>query len=85
MSITRCALRLDDGAMGLAYVAGRDQRHAELAALFDALLQTGEAGYVDASVLQPLRAAQEAERAALLQQAQATKVEFMTMVRGEDA
>ncbi len=39
MTVTRCALRLDSGEMGIAYVAGRDRRHAELAALFDALMQ----------------------------------------------
>src|SRR5262249_26986863 len=41
MTMTRCAVRLEDGApvTGLAFVAGRDQRHAELAAVFDALLQ----------------------------------------------
>ena len=39
MTVTRCALRLDSGAAGVAYVAGRSHRKAELAALGDALLQ----------------------------------------------
>src|SRR3546814_213514 len=44
MTVTRCALRLTGGAagpdcVGLGYVQGRSKRHAELAALFDALLQ----------------------------------------------
>src|SRR5690606_793551 len=39
MTVTRCAVQLDGGATGHAYVAGRDGRKAELAALFDALLQ----------------------------------------------
>jgi alpha-D-ribose 1-methylphosphonate 5-triphosphate synthase subunit PhnG len=39
MTVTRCALQLDTGSMGLGYVAGRHKRHAALAALFDALLQ----------------------------------------------
>ena len=39
MTVTRCAVELDDGTLGHAYVGGRDRRHAELAAVFDALLQ----------------------------------------------
>ena len=39
MTVTRCALQLDTGRVGLGYVAGRHKRHAALAALFDALLQ----------------------------------------------
>src|SRR5512139_1000175 len=38
MTVTRCAVRLSD-AIGHAYVAGRDKRQAELAALLDAALQ----------------------------------------------
>jgi alpha-D-ribose 1-methylphosphonate 5-triphosphate synthase subunit PhnG len=43
MTVTRCALQLDSGSVGLGYVAGRHKRHAALAALFDALLQHGGA------------------------------------------
>ena len=39
MTVTRCSVRLADGTAGHAYVAGRDKRHAELAAVFDALMQ----------------------------------------------
>ena len=39
MTVTRCAVQLEGGAVGVAYVRGRDRRHAELAALLDALLQ----------------------------------------------
>src|SRR5690606_11621252 len=42
MTVTRCAVQLDDGRQGFAYVAGRDTRHAELAALADAHLQGGD-------------------------------------------
>ena len=85
MSITRCALRLDSGEMGVAYVAGRDARHAEWAALFDALMQTPAADSVRGRVLDPIDAALGARLAETLAQAQATRVDFMTMVRGEDA
>src|SRR5580693_5582241 len=39
MTTTRCTVRTDAGFVGHAYVAGRNERQAELAALADALLQ----------------------------------------------
>jgi alpha-D-ribose 1-methylphosphonate 5-triphosphate synthase subunit PhnG len=85
MSMTRCALRLASGEMGIAYLAGRDTRHAELAAIFDALMQSDAAAKVQKTVLQPIEAALAEKLARTHAQAKATKVEFMTMVRGEDA
>lgn len=85
MSMTRCALRLESGEMGVAYVAGRDARHAEWAALFDALMQTPAANKVRDRVLDPIDAVLAARLAETVRQAQATRVDFMTMVRGEDA
>lgn len=85
MAVTRCALRLQSGEMGVAYVAGRDARHAELAALFDALMQSPQCAHIEAAVLQPITLALKKKRAQAEARAQATKVEFMTMVRGEDA
>ncbi|MCX7961297.1 MAG: phosphonate C-P lyase system protein PhnG [Burkholderiales bacterium] len=82
MTITRCALRLDSGEVGIAYVQGRSARKAELAALADALLQRAERREaLRARLVEPLRArlAAEAERAA--RKAQATRVEFFTLAR----
>ena len=39
MTATRCTVRTEAGFVGHAYVAGRNERQAELAALADALLQ----------------------------------------------
>src|SRR5262245_65697765 len=39
MTVTRCSVELDDGRVGHAYVPGRDRRHAETAAVLDAMLQ----------------------------------------------
>lgn len=39
VSVTRCTLQIGTGEIGIAYVMGRDKRHAALAALFDAMLQ----------------------------------------------
>lgn len=84
MSVTRCALKLESGEVGHAYVQGRDKTHAERAALVDALMQTDQAGALRAAVLEPLEAEALAKKAARAAKAAATKVDFFTMVRGED-
>lgn len=84
MSVTRCALRLASGEMGVAYVGGRDKRHAELAAIFDALMQSSAHDNVRTNVIQPIEQALAQRQRQARAEAQATKVEFMTMVRGED-
>ncbi|MCE8537691.1 phosphonate C-P lyase system protein PhnG [Ruegeria pomeroyi] len=84
MTVTRCALVLGDGTVGHAYVQGRSRVKAEAAAMIDALMQTEAADRIRARVLNPL-AAQMAERAeSRAARAAATKVEFFTLVRGED-
>ncbi|MGR3793553.1 phosphonate C-P lyase system protein PhnG [Vannielia sp. SX4] len=85
ITVTRCALKLESGEVGHAYVQGRDKAHAERAALCDALMQTGRADDVRRLVLTPLAAARAEARKARAARAAATKVEFFTMVRGEDA
>jgi alpha-D-ribose 1-methylphosphonate 5-triphosphate synthase subunit PhnG len=84
MSVTRCALTLSTGEVGHAYVQGRDKDHATRAALVDALMQTARADEVQAAVLDPLSAEMQATAQARSAKAAATKVEFFTMVRGED-
>ncbi|WP_434289056.1 phosphonate C-P lyase system protein PhnG [Celeribacter sp. SCSIO 80788] len=84
MTVTRCSLRLATGEVGHGYVQGRDKRQAEQAALVDALMQGARAEVVRETVLTPLQVAQEAIRTARAAKAAATKVDFFTMVRGED-
>ncbi|WP_426033911.1 phosphonate C-P lyase system protein PhnG [Cypionkella sp. TWP1-2-1b2] len=84
MTVTRCALRLGSGAVGHAHVQGRDKSHALRAAVVDALMQTDQAEAVRAAVLGPLQAEEVARRASRAAKAAATKVEFFTLVRGED-
>lgn len=82
MTITRCALRLESGASGVAYVQGRDHKKAELAALADALLQTkGAAERVKADLIKPVRAHLDARAARMQRKAQATRVDFFTLAR----
>jgi alpha-D-ribose 1-methylphosphonate 5-triphosphate synthase subunit PhnG len=84
ITLTRCALRLADGTVGLSHVAGRDRRHAELAALFDALLQTADHhDALEADLIAPQEAAQAAAKRERSAKAAASKVDFFTLVRGE--
>jgi alpha-D-ribose 1-methylphosphonate 5-triphosphate synthase subunit PhnG len=85
MTMTRCTLRTDDDLVGTSYVAGRSQRHAELAALFDALLQDAtRQAQVMALVIDPLARAQDLRRNRRVERSAPTRVDFFTVVRGED-
>ena len=84
MTVTRCAVRLGCGTVGHGYVQGRDKAHARHAALVDALMQTGAAAALRDAVLAPLAAEEAARRQARAARAAATRVEFFTLVRGED-
>ena len=85
MTVTRCVLATEDGTAGHAHVAGRNARHAELAAVFDALLQNeARRPALEDSLLAPLRETQAAAARRREREAAATRVEFFTLVRGED-
>jgi len=87
-SVTRCALRVtgDSGHAGFAYVLGRDHRHAELAALFDALLQDDQRGPgLQQTIIKSLADGQARQRDDASRKAAATRVDFYTMVRGASA
>jgi alpha-D-ribose 1-methylphosphonate 5-triphosphate synthase subunit PhnG len=80
MTVTRCTVRTDGGFVGHAYVAGRDERQAELAALADALLQDPhEQSTRLAAIIEPLAAAQQTRHDAVAGKAAATRVEFFAM------
>ena len=84
MTATRGTLRLSDGTVGHGWVQGRDKAACEAAALVDALMHTAEAARVRASVLGPLAREAEDRRGLRSAKAAATRVEFFTLVRGED-
>jgi len=84
MTVTRASVRLEDGAVGHAWVQGRDQGHARRAAVIDALMQTAAAAELQASIIAPLLAEAATAREIRAGKAAATKVDFFTMVRGED-
>ena len=84
MTVTRCSVRLEGGAVGHAYVQGRDRDHALRAAIVDGLMQTDAADGLRRDCLGPLAAEETARRTQRAGKAAASKVEFFTMVRGED-
>jgi|ERR1035437_6589450 alpha-D-ribose 1-methylphosphonate 5-triphosphate synthase subunit PhnG len=82
-SVTRCALRLGDGPLGVGYTLGRNRRKAELIALIDALLQDPQHyAALDNTVIAPLAVAQATQRESISRAAAASRVEFFTFVRG---
>jgi len=84
-TVTRAAVRLASGATGFGQLLGRDKARARLVAVLDALwVEGGLRARVEAEVLAPVRArlAAEAERRA--EEVAATRVDFFTLVRGDD-
>jgi alpha-D-ribose 1-methylphosphonate 5-triphosphate synthase subunit PhnG len=83
MTVTRCSVDVD-GTVGHGWVQGRSVEAARAAALLDAAMQGPRAEEVEARVLRPILAAREAAAAERAEKAEATKVDFFTLVRGED-
>ena len=85
VSVTRCAIRLDSGETGVGYVTGSNKDHALHIAVIDALAQVKDQQQpLQCEVIKPLQ--EKLQRLKMQQQekADATKVDFFTMVRGED-
>lgn len=83
ITVTRCSVQAGDH-IGHAWVRGSNTRHAELAALADAMLQDA-VRYTQLSlhVIEPLRRSLDRRRDDASRKAAASKVEFFTVVRGE--
>ena len=84
MTVTRCVVQLADGRHGHSYLKGRCKQQAELAALADAQLQGESQPEWMERLIVPLQREQDKRRAAKEAESAATKVDFVTMVRGED-
>ena len=85
MTMTKCIVELADGTMGHAYVAGSDPAHAEIAAVLDAVLQAEDGdGSVMEDIIAPLAGEQLNRRRTVETKTAATRVDFFTLVRGED-
>ena len=83
--VTRAAVRLGTGAIGMCYLLGRDARKAEAAATLDALCQSpGNAERMMRVLVEPVRERVANEQAEARRETAATRVNFFTLVRGED-
>lgn len=87
ITVTRCTLRIKaevgtQGAVGVAYVLGRNHRQAELSALADAMLQESAHHQILADeLLTPVRQHLSSLRSRHEAQTQSTKVDFFTVAR----
>jgi alpha-D-ribose 1-methylphosphonate 5-triphosphate synthase subunit PhnG len=80
MTVTRCTIRTETGFIGHAYVAGREERRAELAALVDALMQDNDRNTeIETRVIAPLEKQQTQRQANRASKAAATRVQFFAM------
>ncbi|MDR1890248.1 MAG: phosphonate C-P lyase system protein PhnG [Zoogloeaceae bacterium] len=84
MTVTRCVVRNSEACTGYSYIAGRDKKHAELAALADAHLQGAEPQRWLSRMIETLDAKRRSRQAKMEQQNASTRVDFFTLLRGED-
>jgi len=85
VTVTRSTLRLPTGEIGQGHILGRDRKRAYLVAALDALWQSpSHRDAVEAKVLGRIRARLAASDAQMRAETAATRVNFFTMVRGED-
>ena len=85
-TLTRAAIRLHSGTLGYGYVLGRDKAHAERCAVIDALLQ--EQPHFQTlmeTLISPLEADRAARIAARQAEVNTSRVDFFTLVRGDNA
>ncbi|MCB8837791.1 phosphonate C-P lyase system protein PhnG [Aurantimonas sp. VKM B-3413] len=84
-SVARASVRLSSGEVGHAMVLGRDLDHARLAALFDAGWQRPDwRDAIEVEVIAPALEARDAADCKTAEETEATRVDFFTMVRGDD-
>ncbi|MER8374097.1 phosphonate C-P lyase system protein PhnG [Mesorhizobium sp. M1406] len=84
-TVTRATVRLPSGQVGHCYALGRDKQKTRLAAIADALWQDpARRNEVKTRLIAPLRSALTTVHEKRRAETAATKVDFFTMVRGED-
>ena len=84
-TLTRAVIQLVCGTYGYSYLLGRDKLHAERCALIDALLQKREhAPHLLENLINPLAALQQERHQQRAQEIAASRVDFFTLVRGDN-
>ncbi|MDQ0326243.1 alpha-D-ribose 1-methylphosphonate 5-triphosphate synthase subunit PhnG [Rhodopseudomonas julia] len=85
VTVTRTVVRLASGEVGYGHILGRDRKRAHLVAVFDALWQSGATRtFVEDRLVAPVTARAAEEDRFVQAKTAATRVNFFTMVRGED-
>ena len=82
-TVSRASVRIVTGEVGHGYSLGRDMAKAEVIAIIDALWQRDPAR-VEAEIIEPLQALAAAADQKRRDESAATKVDFFTMVRGDN-
>ena len=82
-TVSRASVRIVTGEVGHGYSLGRDMAKAEVIAIIDALWQR-DPDRVEAEIIQPLQALAAAADQKRRDESAATKVDFFTMVRGDN-
>ena len=82
-SVARASVRIVSGEVGHGYCLGRDLAKAEAIAVIDALWQRDTAA-VETGIIEPLRALAASGDQKRRDEAAATRVDFFTMVRGDN-
>jgi alpha-D-ribose 1-methylphosphonate 5-triphosphate synthase subunit PhnG len=84
-TVTRATVALASGTVGHAQALGTDKDKARLSAIFDALWQEeASRDFVESAILAPVETRLAAEDAQKAEETAATRVDFFTMVRGDD-
>lgn len=84
-TVTRATVKLPSGVVGHAYALGREKEKVRVAAVIDALRQQPEfETAIEEKILAPLRRRQAEMDETRRTETAATRVDFFTMVRGED-
>lgn len=84
-TLTRAAVRLASGICGYSWVLGRDKPHAERCALVDALMQDKQHyPTLLETLINPLAANREARQRQREAEVNASRVDFFTLVRGDN-
>jgi alpha-D-ribose 1-methylphosphonate 5-triphosphate synthase subunit PhnG len=83
-TVSRASVRLADGAIGFGYVLGRDLAKARLGAVLDAAVAAGLGVVVEDSFCRPVSERLAKQRRIAAERTAATRVDFFTLVRGED-
>jgi alpha-D-ribose 1-methylphosphonate 5-triphosphate synthase subunit PhnG len=83
--VTRASVQLKNGLIGHSYLLGRVRKKARLSAILDAAAQSPDAlSVIQRTLVDPVSERLGREKTAQAAETAATKVDFFTLVRGED-